>query len=67
MNRVELPLAVHRFTFLGEVDAMAFGVHGVHFVLRSDSEGAFMAWNLPSVYHFGHQNGHQEGNLYVNR
>jgi hypothetical protein len=30
-----MPLTVFRFAFLGEVDSMAFGVHGVHVVVPS--------------------------------
>lgn len=61
LNRVEMPLAVFRFAFLGEVDSMAFGVHGVRDLLPSLSEGAFITSNSTPVHHFGHQNGHHEG------
>jgi hypothetical protein len=61
LNRVELPLTILGFAFLREVDSMVFGVH---VVLPSHSEGAFMDWNSTLAFHFGYQSG-QSGGLEV--
>jgi hypothetical protein len=42
LNRIELPLSGLGFAFLGEVDSMAFGVHGVHIGAQSLSRELFM-------------------------
>jgi hypothetical protein len=52
MNRVELPLAVFRFALLREVDAMVFGVHGVHFIQRLVSGGCLYGLKFGSSLSF---------------
>jgi hypothetical protein len=55
VNRIELPLAVFSFAFLGEVDSMTFGVH----VVPPSLSEAFSSLQISApAYHFGHQNGH---------